>query len=134
MAQQRRPQQRQQPTGEQAVETPGQPTPILPEVQVAHPDEPAPRTAADDAPVEEKDEITTMGSIFSGPEIEVDAVEEPRPQPPSNEGMAVIRMNTTLEDFTYGNPYQHYKLEEGKRYRVPVHIAQYLDGLGYVWH
>ena len=43
-------------------------------------------------------------------------------------------MNTTLEDFTYGNPYHHYKLEMGKRYRVPVHIAQYLDALGYVWH
>lgn len=120
--QQRRPQQGSKAAGE--PEEPGQPTPVVPEAQVAHPDQPE--------PVEEN-EITTMSSLMGPREIEVDPIQE-APVQPTSDGMAVIRMNTTLEDFTYGNPYNHYKLEEGKRYRVPVHIARYLDGLGYVYH
>jgi hypothetical protein len=95
-----------------------------PEPQVAHPDEPQP---------EEENEVTTTADILGTREIEVSPVQEP-PAQIDPEGMVVIRMNTTLEDFTYGNPHMHFRLEEGKRYRMPVHIARYLDGLGYVWH
>lgn len=105
-------------------EEPGQPTPMMPQVQVAHPDNPEPM---------EENEITTMSSLMSPPEIEVDPVQE-MPQRPDASGMTVIRMNTSLDDFTFGDPNRHYKLVEGKRYRVPANIGRYLDGLGYVWH
>jgi hypothetical protein len=105
-------------------EEPGPPQEAKVEPQTANPDEPRPEN--------EENEITTS-SLMRPREIEVDPIQEPQPVPASN-GYAVIRMNTTLEDFTYGNPHMHMRLEEGHRYRVPVHIAQYLDGLGYVWH
>ena len=108
------------------IHEPGQPDPLTPVEQVARPDQPEPMPEG---------EITTMESLMGQREIEVDPVEEPRQVATLDpNGFAVIRMNTTLEDFTYGAPDQHYKLEAGKRYRLPVHIAQYLDGLGYVWH
>lgn len=82
-------------------------------------------------------EVTTTQDLQGGhprlPEIEVDTI-QPIADEPSNRDRVVIRMNTTLEDFTYGNPNVHWKLEAGKRYEVPRHIAQYLDGLEYLWH
>jgi hypothetical protein len=82
-------------------------------------------------------EVTTTADLQGGqarlPEIEVDTIQEIR-TPESTEDRVVIRMNTTLEDFTYGNPNKHWKLEAGKRYMVPRHIAEYLDGLEYLWH
>jgi len=106
------------------VRNPDKPLDQTPEAQVAHPDEPL--------PVEETGEVTTT-SLLAPREIEVDPIAEP-PVVPDNQGMVIIRMNTTLEDFTYGNPHHHMRLEEGKRYRVPHYIGSYLDGLGYVWH
>ena len=32
-------------------------------------------------------------------------------------------MAETIEEFTWGNPHYQYRLEEGKRYRVPVEVA-----------
>jgi hypothetical protein len=43
-------------------------------------------------------------------------------------------MAETIEEFTYGNPHKHYKLEAGKRYRLPVDVARYLNSLGYLYH
>ena len=96
----------------------------LPDPQVANPNEPEPA---------QESEITRTSDILGTREIEVEPVHE-APQRPDEQGFVVIRMSETIEDFTYGNPYMHVKLEEGKRYRVPAHIAGYLDGLGYVWH
>ena len=62
-------------------------------------------------------------------EIEVDPIQELPPQI-DEDGMVEIRMAVTIEEFTYGNPNIFYKLEEGKRYRVPLYIAQYLSSLG----
>ncbi len=83
----------------------------------------------------EDNEVTTMADLMGNSrEVIVDTIEEVRePSGPPSDTL-IIRMNTTLDDFTYGNPNVHYKLEMGKRYRMPRHIAQYLDGLGYVWH
>lgn len=82
----------------------------------------------------EVDEITTPEDLgFRRREIEVERVEV-RPQVPDSDGFVQIRMNKTIEEFTYGNPHLHYLLEEGKMYRVPVHIAYYLDTLGHVYH
>jgi hypothetical protein len=47
--------------------------------------------------------------------------------------MVEIRMAETIEEFTYGNPHMHFKLEQGKRYRVPAHIGRYLASLGKVY-
>jgi hypothetical protein len=62
-------------------------------------------------------------------EIEVQPVEPP-PVVVDEQGMVEIRMAETIEEFTYGNPHMHYKLEAGKRYRVPTHIAAYLYDMG----
>ena len=66
-------------------------------------------------------------------EIEVEALED-KPEPPDARGYVEIRMAETIEEFTYGNPHYQYRLEEGKRYRVPVEIARYLNSLGKIYH
>jgi hypothetical protein len=91
--------------------------------------------------VEEKDEVTRPSDLgFPSAqqpqpqyrEIEVEPV-TPRPVQEDNEGMVEIRMAQTIEEFTYGNPHFSYRLEEGKRYRVPRYVAAYLWDLGYVY-
>ena len=62
-------------------------------------------------------------------EIEVERLHD-EPIAPDGDGMVEIRMAETIEEFTYGNPHISYKLEAGKRYRVPMHIAAYLFDLG----
>lgn len=111
---------------EDEVQEPEIPVSQLPASQVGHPDEPQ--------SYEEDPEISTTSSVLGlkGREIEVEPIVAPR-QDPKNPFM-VIRMNETLEDFTYGNQTAGVKLVEGRQYRVPKHIGQYLDGLGYVYH
>jgi len=83
----------------------------------------------------EDNEVTTMSDLLGNSrDVIVDSITEVREVPGPLSDTVIIRMNTTLDDFTYGNPNMHYKLEAGKRYRMPRHIAGYLDGLGYVWH
>ena len=84
--------------------------------------------------LEEENEVTTPESLGfqRGREIEVERVREQ--QVPDDDGYVQIRMNKTIEEFTYGNPHVHYELREGKIYRVPAHIGRYLDSLGYVYH
>lgn len=65
-------------------------------------------------------------------EIEVDPIVD-TPQAPDSDGMVEIRMAETIEEFTYGNPHIFFKLEQGKRYRVPLYIAQYLASMGKVY-
>lgn len=77
-------------------------------------------------------EVTRPSDLGFAPkprEIEVDLIDEPPPELGSD-GMVEIRMAETIEEFTYGNPHMIYKLEQGKRYRVPAYIASYLHGLG----
>jgi hypothetical protein len=62
-------------------------------------------------------------------EIEVEQIDTPPPKVDA-EGMVEIRMAETIEEFTYGNPHVSFKLEAGKRYRVPRHIAAYLWDMG----
>lgn len=62
-------------------------------------------------------------------EIEVEPIDAPPPTVDEN-GMVEIRMAETIEEFTYGNPHVSFRLEAGKRYRVPRHIAAYLWDLG----
>lgn len=45
----------------------------------------------------------------------------------------VIRVNSTIEDMTFGVG-NIYTFQEGQQYRVPADLAKYLDDLGYVWH
>ena len=65
-------------------------------------------------------------------EIEVEQINEP-PVEVDEDGTVEIRMAETIEEFTYGNPHVAYRLEEGKRYRVPRHIAAYLWDMGKVY-
>jgi len=80
-------------------------------------------------------EVTRPSDLGFGPrhtEIEVDAIQEV-PQRRGDDDFVEIRMAETIEEFTYGNPHHHYRLEQGKRYRVPAHIARYLHSLGKVY-
>ena len=83
---------------------------------------------------EEQNEVTTPEDLgfTRSREIEVERVQTQ--QVPDDDGYVQIRMNKTIEEFTYGNPHVHYELREGKIYRVPAHIGRYLDSLGYVYH
>ena len=49
-------------------------------------------------------------------------------------GMTEVRMAREIEEFTYGDPKHSVHLEAGKRYRMPFHVAQYLDGLEAIHH
>jgi hypothetical protein len=62
-------------------------------------------------------------------EIEVEPLQD-QVQPSDPNGMVEIRMAETIEEFTYGNPHQSFLLEVGKRYKVPVYVANYLYHLG----
>jgi hypothetical protein len=76
-------------------------------------------------------EVTRPSDLGFGrrQEIEVEPINDPPPVE-GPDGMVEIRMAETIEEFTYGNPHVSYKLEAGKRYRVPRHIAAYLWDMG----
>jgi hypothetical protein len=83
---------------------------------------------------EEESRVTTPADLgFRTREIEVDPIQEVAPQAPDDQGMVVIRMARTIEEFTYGTSVP-VALKEGHRYRVPAHIGRYLDSLGCVYH
>ena len=46
--------------------------------------------------------------------------------------MVVIRTITDIEDMTYGVG-NTYTFKAGVKYRVPAHLAGYLEDLGYIW-
>lgn len=79
-------------------------------------------------------EVTRPSDLGFGrrQEIEVEQIPD-RPAKVGEDGMVEIRMADTIEEFTYGNPHISYRLEAGKRYRVPRHIAAYLWDLGKVY-
>lgn len=98
----------------------------------------APRTtqqAEEPEQLEEEDQITTPESLGfqRSREIEVERVQI-TPEVPDADGYVQVRMAETIEEFTYGNPHLSWRLEEGKIYRVPRHIAGYLDSLGKLYH
>lgn len=78
-------------------------------------------------------EVTRPSDLGFGKarEVEVEPLQE-LPQVVVN-GFMEIRMAETIEEFTYGNPHYMVKLEQGKRYRVPVHVGQYLISIGKVY-
>jgi hypothetical protein len=74
-------------------------------------------------------EVTRPSDLGFGPrEVVVEPVAPPSTVDQS--GRVQIRMGRTIDEFTYGNPHVHYKLEEGKIYQLPVEIARYLHGIG----
>lgn len=85
------------------------------------------------AQAEEENEVTRPEDLGFRREIEVERVQV-RPQEADDQGFVQIRMGRTIEEFTYGNPHVHYHLEEGKIYRVPVAIGNYLNSIGAVYH
>jgi hypothetical protein len=44
----------------------------------------------------------------------------------------VIRTITDIDEMTYGVG-NHYSFKAGVKYRVPGHLANYLEELGYIW-
>ena len=49
-----------------------------------------------------------------------------------NNDKVVIRVNSDIEDMTFGVG-NHYTFKAGVRYSVPRGLADYLQGLGYLW-
>lgn len=49
-----------------------------------------------------------------------------------NNDKVIIRVNSDIEDMTFGVG-NHYTFKAGVRYSVPRGLAQYLEGLGYLW-
>lgn len=92
----------------------------------------APQVATED----DENRVTGPESLgFVRPEVEIITETVPRERPQVDpEGMVEVRMARTIDEFTYGNPHRHYHLEAGKRYRLPLHVAQYLDGLEALHH
>ena len=79
--------------------------------------------------------VTTMNDLMGGiPEVEVDAVQES----PHHQGVptVVVRVNDNIEDMSYvaEGRKERYTFETGNQYRVPVYIANELEGLGKIWH
>lgn len=65
-----------------------------------------------------------------GPIAELDeAGEVVYVEPPAR----TIRVNSSIEQMTFGVG-NIYDFEEGRQYRVPAHVADHLEELGYVWH
>ena len=91
------------------------------EVEVTNPDQPQ--------PAEEENEVTRPSDLgFGRREIVVEPIEPPKEA--DNSGYVQVRMARTIEEFTFGNPHQFFRLDEGKIYRVPAHIGRYLHSLG----
>jgi hypothetical protein len=103
---------------------------VAPQVRTGAPE------VASDLTEDEVTNPTTLGFVKKQrPEVEIEAQTVPRHRPQVDpDGMVEVRMARTIEEFTYGNPHRHYHLEAGKRYRLPLHVAQYLDGLEAIHH
>lgn len=63
---------------------------------------------------------------FDAPVVDVGDVEVDTP-------MKRLRVNTDLEDFTYGIG-TNYAFYRGQTYSVPTPLWEHLERLGYVWH
>lgn len=50
-----------------------------------------------------------------------------------NEQIVTFRVNETLEMVTIGHG-NHFNFEEGREYRAPKYIRDYLEERGFVWH
>jgi hypothetical protein len=49
-----------------------------------------------------------------------------------NDDYVIVRTITDIEDMTYGVG-NVYTFKANVKYRVPKHLAEYLEGLGYIW-
>ncbi|CAB4167054.1 hypothetical protein UFOVP964_153 [uncultured Caudovirales phage] len=90
-----------------------------------------------------KDEISLVAQI-EAENLETHVFDPKRPDAPivldeiENIGvttandMVVIRTITDIEDMTYGVG-NNYTFKAGVKYRVPGHLANYLEQLGYIW-
>lgn len=90
-----------------------------------------------------KDEISISAQI-EAESLEKDIFDPKKPDAPlvldeiENVGvstagdMVVIRTITDVEDMTYGVG-NNYTFKAGVKYRVPAHLAAYLEQLGYIW-
>jgi hypothetical protein len=90
-----------------------------------------------------KDEISIAAQV-EAEQLETQVFDPKRPDAPivldeiENVGvttandMVVIRTITDVDDMTYGVG-NHYTFKAGVKYRVPGHLANYLEQLGYIW-
>ena len=94
-----------------------------------------------------KDEIS-IASQIEAESLERDVFDPKKPDAPlvldeiENVGVStandyvVIRTITDIDDMTFGvvnGTPQSYSFKSGVKYRVPGHLANYLEQLGYIW-
>ena len=94
-----------------------------------------------------KDEISIAAQI-EAESLERDVFDPKKPDAPlvldeiENVGVSttndyvVIRTITDIDDMTFGvvnGTPQSYTFKSGVKYRVPSHLANYLEQLGYIW-
>ena len=94
-----------------------------------------------------KDEISIAAQI-EAESLERDVFDPKKPDAPlvldeiENVGVStandyvVIRTITDIDDMTFGvvnGTPQSYSFKSGVKYRVPSHLANYLEQLGYIW-
>jgi hypothetical protein len=78
----------------------------------------------------EENEVTRPSDLgFGSREVEVEPMTQEQVRM-DDDGMVVVRMAETIEEFTHGNPHFSIPLEAGKQYRMPVEIARYLHSIG----
>ena len=90
-----------------------------------------------------KDEISIAAQI-EAESLENDVFDPKQPDAPLvldeiedigvsvNNDMVVIRTITDIEEMTYGVG-NTFTFKSGVKYRVPSHLANYLEQLGYIW-
>lgn len=72
------------------------------------------------------EQVKTAVSLLERPD-EVEEVEH------QSDRMVVVRVNSTLNDVTVGQG-TNFNFIEGRRYKVPYHVAMHLEEKGYLWH
>ena len=80
--------------------------------------------------IDDSDEVVDLTE--TGAPAPVEEVPEEQPEVVEDDNV-VIRVNADLTDLTFGAG-TLYSFRAGKQYRVPRALAEWLEGLGYVWH
>lgn len=73
--------------------------------------------------------VTTVGNLF--PTANVEELEEDEPDVVT--GARIIRTNIDIDNTVIGQG-NYYTFVAGKKYRVPQHVAEHLEGVGALWH
>ena len=96
------------------------------------------------AELKKRQEEISIANQIEAESLEKDVFDPKKPDAPlvldeienvgvsTNNDYVIIRTITDIEDMTYGVG-NTYTFKQGVKYRVPASLANYLEGLGYIW-